>query len=252
MEALKIYIGYDPREPIAFEVLADSLHRHASGPLSITPIERGRNAAWGLVDRPFEMRDGVIWDQVSDAPASTQFAATRFLTPLLAQSGPALFMDCDILSTGDVREILAEFDPRYAVQVVQHQYVPRETMKMDRQPQTVYRRKNWSSVMLFNADHPGNRRLTLHALNRWPGRQLHGFEWLADSEIGTLSPRWNWLVNVQPRPDALRLAHFTLGGPWFPNWERAPNDELWLEALETFRADGRPSLTLGSEGVSSD
>jgi hypothetical protein len=96
--------------------------------------------------------------------------------------------------------------------------------------QTAYERKNWSSVMLFNCDHPANRRLTIEDVNGRPGRDLHAFYWLHDSEIGELPPTWNWLVNVTPKPVAPKLAHFTNGGPWIPNWEPAPHDEIWLGA----------------------
>ncbi len=99
--------------------------------------------------------------------------------------------------------------------------------KMGGVVQTAYPRKNWSSVMLFNCDHPANRRLSLDDVNNRPGRDLHAFYWLHDSEIGELPPAWNWLVNVQPAPESVKIMHMTLGGPWMPNWEPAPHDEIW-------------------------
>jgi hypothetical protein len=83
---------------------------------------------------------------------------------------------------------------------------------------------------MFNCDHPANRRLSLDDINNRPGRDLHAFYWLHDSEIGELSREWNWLVNVQPEPERPRIAHYTLGGPWFDDWVPQPYDELWLEA----------------------
>ena len=100
-------------------------------------------------------------------------------------------------------------------------------MKMDGVVQTSYSRKNWSSVMLFNCDHPANRRLSLWDISNRKGRDLHAFYWLADSEIGDLPAEWNWLVGVQPKPEAPKIAHFTLGGPWFKDWPGAEHDELW-------------------------
>lgn len=108
--------------------------------------------------------------------------------------------------------------------------------KMDGQAQLAYSRKNWSSVMLFNCDHPANRRLSLQDVNERPGRDLHGFYWLHDSEIGELPGEWNWLVNVQPKPERPKIAHFTEGGPFTPGWRGAEHDELWLrEARGTDR-----------------
>ena len=137
-------------------------------------------------------------------------------------------MDCDMVFIDDICEIWQELSPHYAVQCVQHHHVPDETTKMDGQKQTSYHRKNWSSFFAFNADHPANGRLTLDKVNTLPGRDLHAFCWLKDNEIGELSPGWNWLVNVQEKPPELFNAHFTLGGPWFDDWEAQRHDDLWL------------------------
>lgn len=167
------------------------------------------------------------YDLPSNAPFSTEFATSRFLTPILAQSGWALFADCDVVFLRNVRDMLREIEPGKAVYVVKHWNHGGGT-KMDGKEQTVYRRKNWSSVMLFDCDHPANRRLTIEDVNRRPGRDLHAFYWLNDDEIGELDPAWNWLVNVEKQPAHTGIAHFTLGGPWFSDWKPAPNDEIWL------------------------
>lgn len=101
--------------------------------------------------------------------------------------------------------------------------------KMDGQLQTDYPRKNWSSVVLWNCDHPANKELTIEVLNTWPGRDLHAFKWLKDEEIGNLPVEWNYLVGVTTEPVKPKLAHFTLGGPWFKDWKGGPMDDLWLE-----------------------
>lgn len=102
------------------------------------------------------------------------------------------------------------------------------SLKMDGQVQTYYARKNWSSVVLWNCDHPAHERFTLEHLNTWPGRDLHAFKWLHDEEIGELPPNWNYLVDVNPRPDPIKVAHFTLGGPWFHDWKGGSCDDIWL------------------------
>lgn len=231
---LRVYIGYDPREADAYCVASASLRRRASGDVMITPLEANRLRAQGLLTRPVDAR-GQMYDLHSQAPQSTEFAISRFLVPLLAQTGPALFIDCDMLFQADVAELFALFDPRYAVQVVQHDHRPQRQTKMDGAAQTLYRRKNWSSVMLWNCDHPGNRRLSLWDINHRPGRDLHALYWLADAEIGALPPEWNWLVGEQVKPANVKLAHYTNGGPWFPNWAPRFHDDLWLE--ESRRGD---------------
>jgi hypothetical protein len=71
---------------------------------------------------------------------------------------------------------------------------------MDGQAQTRYARKNWSSFVIFNCDHVANKALTLDVVNNAPGRDLHRFFWLADCDIGELSPEWNYLVGHTQAP----------------------------------------------------
>lgn len=229
---MRCYIGYDPREAEAYRVARDSLLRHASAPLDIIPIDRERLARSGLYHRHSYIENGFEHDEISGAPISTGFANARFMVPLLAQTGWALFLDCDVVLFADVAELFALADPRYALMCVKHDdmLTAQDAVKMEGQAQTAYRRKNWSSVMLINCDHPGMQRLTLAQVNGRPGRDLHSFCWLRDDEIGELPAGWNWLVNVEPMPDDLKLAHFTLGGPWLPGWHANENDALWIEA----------------------
>lgn len=223
---MKIFIGYDHAEAEAYRVAVSSIRRHASRPVDITPLNAERLSAAGVLDRVMDNRGG-LFDLRSGAPCATEFAISRFVTPILAQSGLALFVDCDVVALGDVYELEQLADRRFAVQVVKHNHVPTTKTKMSGAHQTRYPRKNWSSVMLFNCEHPANRRLSLHDVNTRPGRDLHAFYWLNDDEIGELPPRWNWLVGEQTRPANTRLAHFTLGGPWLPNWKPAEHDDLW-------------------------
>lgn len=224
---MKVFIGYDHREDVAVSVARSSLER-TSG-LHADLLRADRLHALGLLTRPTDYR-GQDYDLHSNAPASTRFAISRFLVPIICQQGWALFTDCDMVFLRDVRELLSLVDGRHAVYVVKHQHDPVETEKMLGLVQTRYPRKNWSSVMLFNCDHPANQRLSLWDVNHRPGRDLHAFYWLADDEIGELPPEWNWLVGVQPKPEAPAIAHFTLGGPWFPAWPGAEHDDIWWEA----------------------
>jgi hypothetical protein len=234
---LTVYIGFDTREPIAYDVAKYSIEKHASGPVNIHPLKLADLNEQKLITRELVRQDGKFYDVISQAPASTEFAISRFLAVLLQRSGWAIFMDCDMVFVDDIYDIFKELDPKYAIQCVQHNHVPTETLKMDGQPQTVYNRKNWSSFFAINADHPSNRRLTFDMINTLPGRDLHAFCWLKDEEVGALSPGWNWLVNAQERPAQLHNAHLTLGGPWFPDWTPQPNDELWLKYHDMMLAE---------------
>lgn len=254
MSPLRIYIGHDDREREAYRVAEKSLRKHASQPVNVTALDATRLAECGLLRRPQDRR-GYTYDIASNAPQSTDFAISRFLVPHLAQSGWALFVDCDVVFLADVAELFEQADPDKAVMVVKHHHAPVDPprpceslhaydsdcqrcldwyslkhIKMDGQRQTMYHRKNWSSVCLWNVSHPANSRLSLQDVNERPGRDLHRFYWLHDSEIGALTPDWNWLVGVQEKPLFPKIAHLTLGGPFTPGWKGAEHDELWLEA----------------------
>ena len=225
---MRVFIGYDEREHEAARVAAKTLRQVTKGQIEPEFIRADKLAAQGLLWRVSDHRGGQDYDLISNAPKSTRFAISRFLTPLLCQQGHALFLDCDMLFLEDPRNMLDEIDRSHAVHVVKHNHVPTEQWKMVNQVQTKYPRKNWSSVMLFNCEHQANTRLSLRDVNERPGRDLHAFYWLNDAEIGELHPRWNWLVNVQEKPDCVGIAHFTLGGPFNEGWKPARFDDLWL------------------------
>lgn len=232
---MRAFIGYDPREDAAYKVAAKTLL--ATSGLEAEPLVEERLRAAGLLWRPVDRR-GRMHDLHSGADQATEFAISRFLVPFLCQTGWALFMDCDMVVLRDVRTLIDEIKQAgqilqtKAVFVVQHDHRPREQWKMDGQAQLAYRRKNWSSVVLWNCDHPAHQRLNLHTVNSMPGRWLHAFSWLHDDEIGRLPREWNWLVGVQPKPAQPAIAHFTLGGPFTPGWKGAEHDEIWTEAAE--------------------
>lgn len=233
----KVFVGYDPREAEAFAVCVQSIKRHAWD-MPVYGICLDEVEAAGLYWRALEKRNGQLWDTISEAPMSTQFAISRFLTPHLAGGGWALFMDCDMMLRTDINELFDAADPRYAVMCVKHKHEPCTTIKMDGQLQTLYARKNWSSVMLFNCDHPSNKKLTVDLINTVPGRDLHRFCWLEDDEIGALDPAWNFLVGHSDPSINPKLVHWTEGGPWFENYRDVPfADEYWQVRSE-WLADG--------------
>lgn len=228
---LIVYIGYDSREPEAFEVARYSIIKHASVPVNIVKLDQQALRRAGLFKRTEAMIHGQRYDMIDGKPFSTEFSFTRFLVPALMQwTGWALFMDCDQLFRKDIAELEKELDDKYAVMVCQQNYLPKTDTKMDGQKQEKYFRKNWSSVMAFNCGHPENLNLTVDAVNMEPGSWLHGLQWLPDELIGNIDHRWNW-IDGTTEGEPFNV-HYTLGGPWFSHmrYSNAPYFEEWRQA----------------------
>jgi hypothetical protein len=234
---MSIWLGFDSREADAYAVARSSIRKVTTLPARINALVLDELRGRGLYTRPHEKREGCrIWDVVSGAPCATEFSNSRFLVPHLAGSGFALFMDCDVLVRRNLRDLFDLADPSKAVQVVKHRHVPTTATKMDRQVQTTYGRKNWSSVMLFNVDHPANKGLTLEMVNTLPGRDLHAFCWLTDDLIGELPPEWNHLVGEYPPNPNAAIAHFTLGVPSMAGYEDCEFADEWRDELMRWAA----------------
>lgn len=217
MQSLKIFVGYDSREDIAWQVCRHSILRHSN---KVTPIPL----------RLPNLRELQIYTRPADT-ATTEFSLSRFLTPYLSsQSGWSIFVDCDFLFTTDVAKLVESFDDRKAVYVVQHDYTPRYGVKMDGQAQTTYPRKNWSSFIAFNGAHPDVRGLTPDVVNSASAAFLHRFAWVTnDDDIGQLPVAWNFLVGEYDKPAEVPFAiHYTNGGPWFSEWQDVDFADLWL------------------------
>lgn len=215
----KIFVGYDSREDIAWQVCRNSLLRHASRPIEVIPLRQPTLRELGLYTRP------------ADATASTEFSLTRFLSPYLADTpGPCVFVDCDFVFTRDITDLLQTLDETKAIHVVQHDYSPTQKVKMDGKTQTVYPRKNWSSFMVFNGGHPAVKALRPDVVNSAAPAYLHRFEWIADDrDIGQLDLEWNFLVGEYEIPARMPAAvHYTNGGPWFEEWQQVDYADLWL------------------------
>jgi len=216
---LPVFVGWDSREAIAFDVCRHSILKRASAPVRVTPLKQR------------ELREAGLYTRDTDPLASTEFTYTRFLVPhLMGYQGWALYCDCDFLWLSDLAELFAAADERYAVMCVHHDHRPSESWKMDKQKQTVYPRKNWSSMVLYNCGHPKNRALSPEVVNRETGSFLHRFTWLEDADIGAVPETWNWLEGSCAKPAAghPKAVHFTRGGPWMEAWRHVDYASLWL------------------------
>jgi len=220
---IKVFVGYDTREDIAYQVCRHSiLVRNPA--VDVTPLKQQ------------DLRDDGWYSRPIDKLGSTEFTFTRFLVPELTNfDGWALFCDSDIIFLTDIQELFDQADDRYAVMCVKHDYKPKQSLKMDGQKQTIYPRKNWSSVILYNCGHPANSRLTRELVNNpeIDGSYLHRFSWLKDEEIGSLHKEWNWLVDWynEPEDGVPKALHYTEGGPWFENYRRCSYHEHWKKEL---------------------
>lgn len=232
-----IYVGFDPREAAAFAVAKFTIQRYMTQDIPINGLVLQRLIERGLYKRPFNWRRVppnpglVMWDELSSAPMSTQHANARFFVPSLAKSGLAMFCDGDLLFRGDLVRLFDSIDLKYAVSCVHHDYKPDAKVKMDGQVQTKYNRKNWSSVMVFNCDHPANDALTIELLNSAPGRDLHRYCWLEDKDIGEIDSRWNHLVGHSDHAHPLGV-HFTEGVPDMAGYENVEFAQEWRETLD--------------------
>jgi lipopolysaccharide biosynthesis glycosyltransferase len=221
----KVFVGYDSREDIAWQVCRHSLVRRSDSNLSVIPL------------RQPVLRELKLYTRAQDAGASTEFSLTRFLTPhLAAQGGWVIFCDCDFLFTTDVQTVFEDLDPSKALYCVHHDYTPHFQVKMDGKKQAVYPRKNWSSFMIFNCDHPDVKALTPAVVNSATPAFLHRFEWIRDdSSIGALDLDWNFLEGEYPKPDTTpRVIHYTNGGPWFEEWQNCDYADLWTQERDLY------------------
>ena len=234
---IRVFLGYDSGQTVGYHVACNSIHRLSSRPVAVAPLMLSQLAH--------------VFDRPRDPRQSTEFSFTRFLVPYLCDyAGWAIYADCDIVLREDIAALWAMRDERYAVQVVKHVHVPTSPVKFLGRQQSIYARKNWSSVMLLN--NARCRALTPDYVRYASGLDLHQFRWLAgDEEIGALPETWNHLVESDPAPAATpAVLHYTEGGPWFEAYrDSAHATEWWSELARALQPVPADEMTPAAEPV---
>lgn len=218
---MRVFIGYDPREAVAYHACVQSIIETARNPvdLSFTPVTGPR-------------RDG-----------SNDFIYARFLVPYLCgYSGSALFVDGDMIVRAPIEDLFALGRLDKGACVVKHDYKTKHPIKYLGNKNEDYPRKNWSSVVLWNCGYMPNRVLTPEYVATQSGSHLHRFAWLSDRQIGDLPQEWNRLAMEQEiKPDD-KLLHYTIGTPCFAEYAGCDGAEHWYA---TYRRMIAPLESLG-------
>jgi len=212
MKPIPIFIGYDPREAVAYHTCVNSIIRHASKPVAIIPL------ALNLFEDYTE----------THTDGSNQFIYSRFLVPhLMNYEGWAIFMDGDMIVRDDIVELWESRNFYMDVMVVKHDYQTKMTEKYLGSKNENYPRKNWSSVIMWNCATYPNRQLTPEFIQKATGAELHRFTWLEDRRIGDLPKEWNWLPDEYGENKDAKLLHYTLGTPCFHEFADTPQGSEW-------------------------
>jgi lipopolysaccharide biosynthesis glycosyltransferase len=212
MTPIPVFVGYDPREAIAYHTCVNSIIRYASQPVAIVPIALNL-----FQDYKETHTDG-----------SNHFIYTRFLVPHLMEfQGWAIFIDGDMILRDDIVKLWKLKESDKDVMVVKHNYQTRMPVKYLGAKNENYPRKNWSSVILWNCNGLSNRQLTPEFVQASTGAFLHRFSWIEDNRIGELPPEWNWLPDEYGDNSDAKLLHYTLGTPCFQEFADTPQANEW-------------------------
>ena len=190
---MRVFVGYDARQPVAFHVAAQSILNHCSVPVSITPLK--------IETLPIT-RVGL-----------TPFTYSRFLVPwLCGYQGRAIFMDSDFLARTDIAPLHGtEMSPMSDVGFVPH---------------SGSRRFERASLMVFN--NYLLKQLTPEYVQT--AKTLHTCEF-AQSPCH-LDKRWNHLVGYdEPSKDA-KMAHFTQGLPCYTQTQNDEFASEWVKVAK--------------------
>ena len=211
---INVFIGYDEGEKISYHILSESIRRHSSVPVSITPLCLSNIPEFKREKQPNQ---------------STEFAFSRFMVPYLSNyKGWSIFMDCDMMFRSDIKELWDMRDTKYSVMCCKHDYEPKQGIKFRGAKNEKFPKKNWSSFMMMNnmlCD-----KLTPDYVNTATGLELHQFKWLKNEDaIGNIPLDWNWLVTEYEYNEKAKNVHWTLGGPYFEDYARSDYADEWFD-----------------------
>ena len=217
LNKITIVVGFDQREAIAYHTFCQSILEKTTIPIQFVPL-----AINSLYFYNEYHNDG-----------TNNFIYSRFLTPYICDfKGFAVYADGDMICNADISELADLFDTSKAVQLVKHDYKTKRSIKYFGNENKNYPRKNWSSMVIFNCQHPANRVLTPQFIQEHDGAFLHRFQWLQDYEIGELDSTWNYLaIEYKPRKDA-KLIHYTLGTPCLVDFKEAEMSDIWWKTYD--------------------
>jgi hypothetical protein len=245
---LTIFIGYDPKEDLCAKILAHTIRKYSNHrkDFVIIPLIYNQLYANEYTSRKLDKR------------GSTEFSMTRFLSvPITRLHMPypesienkhkdlleryALFLDCDMMFTESVWNLLESADLSKPVSVCKHDYSSSSRYKMHGTPQENYPRKNWSSVTLWNCLHDKTKQMTFKLADTKDPAYLHRFQGFDDNDIGELPLKWNYLVDEPMDRDYYGLEkdelpsniHHTLGSPVFRLYQDSEYSDLWKENFKS-------------------
>ena len=215
-ELIKIVVGFDQRESVAYHTFVQSIIEKSSLPISFIPLSI--NTLKGYEE--------------NHEDRSNDFVYSRFLTPYLNNfEGWAIFADGDMICQADIKELWDLRDKRKAVQVVKHDYKTKATKKYLGNKNENYPKKNWSSLILWNCEHPCHKILTPSFIQNQTGAFLHRLSWIKNEEIGELKKEWNWLAMEYEEKNDINLVHYTIGTPCFKEYENSSLSYFWKKSF---------------------
>ena len=216
MELIRLVVGFDQREAIAYHVFVQSVIQNSNNPISFHPLSK----------------KALSFYNETHSDRSNAFTYSRFLTPYLMNfEGWAIYLDGDMVCQEDISLLWKLKDSSKAVQVVKHEYKTKSNMKYLKNINVDYPKKNWSSVIIWNCSHPKNKVLAPEFISSSDGKFLHRFMWLDEDDIGEIPAEWNWLATeYSPNPDA-KLIHYTLGTPCFSKYSQSEMSDEWHSAF---------------------
>ena len=216
-DCIKIVVGFDQREAIAYHTFSQSVLEKSSLPVLFLPLSM--NTLKGYKE--------------THNDKSNDFVYSRFLTPYLHNfEGWAIFADGDMVCQSDIKELWDLRDETKALQVVMHDYKTKFNQKYLGNTNENYPKKNWSSLILWNCSHPKHKVLTPDFISSQTGKYLHRFSWLDDEDIGELPIDWNWLAIEYPNNPKAKIIHYTLGTPCFKDYRNTEMAVTWHEVQQ--------------------